>query len=387
MKNILLIFLFFSLIFEGCISSRKQIQRGNYDAAIYVSAKKLLRKPEKEKEIINLDKAYKYAMQKDNERIVFLKKGGQPDIWEEVFSIYENMKNRQEKVRILPQNVLTAIGYKFQDFDNEIIEARKKAADFLYTYSIKLLQNNDKASARQAYDQLLRVKNYYASYKDVDTYLQKASQLGTTYILFTMKNNTGIPLPPSFETELQKISLYDLNSEWLRFETVKQDDRNYEYIILLNITLIDVSPEGLKETHYSEKKEIADGFKYVYDAHGNVMKDSLGNDIKTPKTKIINCDIIETQQHKAVTISGTLDFIDLNNSQVIKTDPISSQFFFDHLFAVAQGNWDALRPETKEKLNSRPLPFPNDFEMILNAGSIIKDISRKIISQNKNLIY
>ena len=85
-----------------------------------------------------------------------------------------------------------------------------------------------------------------------------------------------------------------------------------------------------EKTNYSEKKEIADGFKYVYDAHGNVMKDSLGNDIKTPKTKIINCDIIETQQHKAVTISGTLDFIDLNNSQVIKTDPISSQFFFDH---------------------------------------------------------
>jgi len=387
MKNIFLIILIFNLFTGGCISPRKQIQRGNYDTAINVSVKRLQRKPNKEKEIINLDKAYKYAMQRDNDRISFLRKSGQPEIWEEIFLTYADMKNRQEKVRVLPQNVLTAIGFRFQDYDNDILEAKKKAAEFLYAQSLKLLETKDKGNARLAYDQLLRVKSYYSTYKDVDLYIQKALDLGTTYILFTMKNNTGIPLPPSFETELQRISLSDLNSKWLRYETVKTEEINYDYIILLNIRVIDVSPEALKETHYTESKEIPDGFQYVLDAHGNVMKDSLGNDIKTPKTKIISCNVIETQQNKAVTISGTLDFINLNNSQVIKTDPVTSQFFFDHLYAEAQGNFEALKPETREKLNLRPVPFPNNFDMILRAGDIIKDISRNIIIQNQNIIY
>jgi len=387
MKTSFIFLITLALLLNACVSSRKQFQRGNYDEAIRISVKKLQKKPTKEKEILNLDRAYKYAVQRNIERISFLKKSGQPEVWDEIFSIYAVLKNRQEKVRVLPQNVLNAIGFQLQNYDNDIIEAKKKAAEFLYAHSLKLLENNDKGFARQAYDQLIKVKSYYSTYKDVDVYIQKALQLGTTYVLFTMKNNTGIPLPPSFESELQKISLTDLDSKWLRFETKKVNGRDYDYIILLNMRVIEASPEGLKEVHYTESKEVPDGFQYALDSHGNVMKDSLGNDIKIPKTKTISCNIIETQQNKAVTISGSIDFINLSTTQVIKTDPITSQFFFNHMFAVAQGNLEALKPETKEKLNLRPLPFPTDFDMILKAGEIIKDMSRNIILQNRRIIY
>jgi len=387
MKTILYTNLIFILLLSGCISSKRQIQKGNYDIAIKNSVKKLHKKPHKEKEIINLDKAYKFAMQRDNERINFLRKSGQPDIWEEIFLLYEKMKRRQELVRVLPVNVLNAIGFKMQDFDNDIIEAKKKAAEFMYAHAQKLLENKDKTSARLAYEQLIKVKSYFSTYRDVDAMMQKALLTGTTYVLFTLRNNSGIPLPSSFETELKKISLTDLNAKWVRYETQKIDNRNYDYIILLNIRIIDVGPDGLKEIHYTESKEVADGFQYVLDANGNVMKDSLGNDIKIPKTKIISCNVIETQQQKAVTLSGTIDFIDLSNTQTICTDPITSQFFFNHVSAIAQGNLDALKPETIEKTKLRPLPFPNDFEMILRAGDIIKEMSKNIISHNRNIIY
>jgi len=387
MKKSIIFLIAATLFLSACVSSRKHIQKGHYDEAIRICVKKLHKNPNKAKHIENLDRAYKYAMQKDNERITFLKKSGQPDIWEEVFLIYEKMKIRQEKVRVLPMNILNTIGFKHQDFDADIIEAKKKAADYLYTNSVMLLETKDKTNARIAYEQLLRVKSYFSVYRDVDSYLQKALNLGTTFIIFSMKNNTGVPLPPSFETELQKISLADLNSKWLRYETVKVAGRDYDYVILLNIRIIDVSPDALKEVHFAETKEVDDGFKYVLDANGNVMKDSLGNDIKIPITKIISCNVIETQQNKSVLITGTLDFINLNTQQVIKTDPITSQFFFQHTSATANGNFDALKPETKEKLKIRPMPFPNDFEMILNAGDIIKDVARNIIRQNRHIIY
>lgn len=387
MKKLIFLPVIMALLISSCVSSKKQIRKGRYDAAVKTSVRKLHKKPSKEKEILNLDRAFKYANQNDLERINFLRLSGQPEIWEEVFGIYARMKDRQNLVRALPTSVLTAIGFQLINYDNEIVEAKKKAAEFLYAHSLRLLENKDKQSARQAYTELKRVKSLFATYKDVDKYIQESIYMGTSFALFIMKNNTGIPLPPSFERELQKMSLTDLNTMWVKYETIKTSNVNYDYNIVLNIRVIDVSPDALKEVHFEETKKVPDGFEYVLDGNGNVMKDTLGNDIKVPKTKIISCKVIETQQNKAVTISGTLDFINTRTGQVIKTDGITSQYFFEHLSAMANGDIEALKPETKEKLKLRPLPFPNDFEMILGAADIIKDMSSNIIRQNRNLIY
>ncbi len=385
MKTTATLFIIIALTFTGCISSKKLLQQEEYDLAISNSVHKLKRKPDKEKEINILSQAYKLANQKDLDNITFLKKTGEPDIWDKIFSTYFSMKIRQEKVKVLPQSLLDLIGYKYVNYDEEIIEAKKKAAAYYYTYAQTLLKENLRSKARLAYDDLQKVKEYYNSYKDTDSLMSVAIEKGTANVLFKIKNQSPILLPADFEAELTKISMTDLNKLWINYDVNEVKSRSYAYVILVNIKGIDVSPESVKEIHYTETREVADGFTYKLDDKGNVVKDSLGNDIKVPKYRTLRCEVIETQKKKSAIITGTIDYINNETNQLIKTDPVTAQTFFENSYFATNGDILALKDETKNKLNNKPMPFPPNPAMIIQAGGIMKGMVKDIIWKNTYL--
>ncbi len=379
-----------SIFIISCTSSSKLMKSGNYDAAIHKSVKKLKHKKQNDNEVVVLEQAYQKANDRDRDRISFLKKEGKPDNWDEIFVIYSKMSQRQEMIKpLFPLRVTVQnreAHFDIVNYDDEIIQAKKNATEYFYAHALSLLDKKSKTDARKAYSELLKVKSYTPNYKDVEKELVRAKNLGTSYVLFKMKNTTGIPLPPSFEDELTKISLAELNGEWLSYYTHETKGWDYDYTIIVNMKNINVSPEGIKETRYTETKIVPDGFQYVLDSHGNVKKDSLGNDMKTPKTKTISCDILETYQSKKAIIAGTLDYINNNSGQLIKTDPIASEKFFEYSSSVANGDINALKAETKAKLGNRPVPFPPGFDMLLQAGQTLKDMVKNIIYNNKGII-
>ncbi len=367
------------------------MQSGNYDSAIQVSLRKLKGKKKSEKEMLVLEEAYKKANDRDKEKVSYLNKEGNPENWNTIFNTYSGMKNRQDQIKpILPLYITSQnrnANFEIKNYDDEIIQAKKNAAEYKYAHALSLLDKKDKTSARDAYNELLAVKNFYANYKDVDAKINLARNMGTSYVLFKMQNNTGTPLPPNFEDELTKISLTELDADWIRYHTHRTNGISYDYNIIVNMKNISVSPEAVKEIQYTESKTVPDGYQYVLDAHGNVKKDSLGNDIKIPKTKVISCNVEETYQNKKATIAGTLDYMNNGNKQLIKTDPIAADNFFEYRSAVAYGDVNALKPETKEKIGRRPVPFPPSFDMILQAGQTLKGMVKTIILNNKGVLY
>ncbi len=367
------------------------MQNGAYDAAIQNSVSKLHGKKHKEKEIIVLEEAYLKANNRDSEKIAYLKKEGSPDSWNDVYLIYSQMNKRQEIIKpLLPLHLTNQnrdAKFDIINYDSEIISAKKNAAEYLYTHALSILDKKNKTEARNAYNELIKVKDLFNNYRDVDAELNRARNLGTSYVLFKMENTTGVPLPPSFEEELTKISLAELEGDWLKYHTRRIKELTYDYTILVNMKNIDVSPEAIKEINYTESKVIPDGFQYVLDAHGNVKKDSSGNDIKVPKTKTISCNVSENYQNKKAIIAGSLDYIDNSTNQLLKTNPIASENFFEYRSAIAIGDITALKPETKEKIGRRPVPFPSGFDMLLKAGETLKGMVKNIVYSNKAIFY
>lgn len=386
MKKIFTLIIPIAIIISGCTSSNKLMQKGRYDQAINKSVKKLLKNPEKMKELTVLANSYKLATQKDLDNITFLKKTGEPDIWDKIFATYSLMKLRQEKIKVLSDDILTKMGYEYVNYDSDIIEAKKKAAEYFYVHAQTLLAMNDRDNARKAYYELLKVKNYYASYRDCDSLLTSALNKGTAHVLFKIQNATSIPLPADFESMLTKISMADLNQLWIKYDTKQVEGRDYAYVILMNIKTIDVSPEYIKEIQYTETKEVQDGYTYVLDSLGNVMHDSLGNDIKTPKYKTITCIVTETQQKKTAIIGGTLDYLSAETEDLIKTDAVTAETCFENYFATANGDLDALSDETKKKIGNTFVPFPAAPSMILQAGEVLKDMVKDIVWKYKSLL-
>jgi hypothetical protein len=174
-----------------------------------------------------------------------------------------------------------------------------------------------------------------------------------------------------------------LNSEWVNY--TKKDIKT-DYDIILDLQRVILSPELIKETEYTETKKIRQGWEYVLDENGNVMKDSLGNDIKKPKYVTISCVVRQTTQRRNVDLYAKIKYINNINKAIIKSIPVKSNFFIENVFAVANGDLRALKPETKKLLNNRPVLMPDDIGMIYQAGKSMREAVISQLKANKSII-
>ena len=375
-----------SLMLVSCVSSSKKLQQGNYDNAISKSMKVLMKTPKDQEETEIIKRAYSLANYADQDVIDRLKLSGQPDIWDEVLSRLNSLASRQERVERLPGQVLNKIDLMHIDYNKEISQSKLKAADYFYAHGVELLKNKDRLSARQAYTEFTRAKGYYPNYKDVDSKIIESLNLGTNSVLFHFQNLSRVMVPRDFEADLLKISLQSLNRQWLTFYTREDENRFYDFTIFLNLKAIELTPESLRVVIYDEEKTVDDGFQYILDSKGNVKRDSLGNDIKIKKYKTIKCHVKETQMEKLAKVSGTIDFYDNRDGQLVQSQNISTESSFNHRYAQVTGDLVTMSENTRKLINIKPLPFPSDLQLIANTAENLKRIAKEYVSQNYQLL-
>lgn len=387
-KSIVLIFAA-TILISGCGSSKKQLERGNYDAAIATAVKQLRRDPDDAKQIATLERSYKIVNDQDNERIRFLKMEGKPQNWDEIYLVYKRLSDRQALVRtVLPLNTGNrTVEFPNVDYLPEMISAKRKSADFYYAHGNELMKNGLKESYRQAFAEFVRAKEYVGDYEGIDNKIQEAKYLGMSRVFVSLQNTTPIKFPKDFEEDLLTVDLQALNSEWVEFHTLNLDDNiRYDYFINVNVRNIAVSDNQTAQRDSVIRREVEDGFSYQLDKKGNVMKDSLGNDIKVKKYKTLQCALISTIQTKACRIDGDIEIIQTNPNKVIKKDPIGAQSNFEHISARALGDLGALNATQIERTKSQIVPFPSDIEMVLRCSESLKMAIRGSIQSNRRLI-
>lgn len=367
----------------SCTSSKKMLIRGQYDAAIRKSAKKIKKKPDNLRQIDVFTEAYRLANQRDLDRIEYLKKEGNPANYNEIYNLYVALKERQEVAKSLPP---IGVNFEWRNYDDEMIMFKNKAAEYSYARGEQLLQQGTRQAAREAYYEFFNVKKLMYNYRDVDQKLNEAKFLGTSNVLFKMENNSQTALPKGFWEEVSKITVKELNQEWVNFDNYNDTNKYYDYFIILNINNIVIGPDMVKENPITETKKIQDGFEYVLDEKGNVKKDSLGNDIKVPKYKTISCTVLQTEQKKAVTVTGSVDIYNTYDKQLLRSVPVKADAFFENYFSrVVTGDPAALSEKTKKTLGGQFMPFPATPDMIMRATDTVKELTKQAILDNKHL--
>jgi hypothetical protein len=376
--------LLLALFLTSCTSSKKMLERGQYDRAIDRSTEKLMKRPNNTKELEVLHEAYELANMFDRERIEFLELEGREESWVEIYQLYEQLNIRQNKVRRLPSQIRNQ--FTFYNYDREIIDSKAAAADVSYRRGLEFLERGDKFSARQAWLEFETASQIYPGYEDTDLLLEQALQKGSNYALFLVENNSGMILPEFFDSELRKVSLRNRSTQWLTFDTYENEHIEYDYIVVLNINEIQFSPERVEHRTYSESKEIKDGLRYELDRNGNVKKDSLGNDIRVPNIVTVTADITESSQLKTALVSGAIDFFELQTDQLIRTENISVEAVFNNRFGSFSGSEKALSEETVRMIGGRELPFPSNEVMLLDAAELLKERAVAAIIQNRRIL-
>lgn len=312
MKRIAPFIFILTIILSGCGSSKKQLQKGNYDAAIGKAVKQLRKDPTDIKQIEILNQSYKVANDRDNERVRFLKMEGRPNNWDEIYMVYSALSNRQSLVRTVTPLSMNgrSVDFPYVDYMPEMVNAKRKAADFYFAHGNELMKSNIKESYREAFMEFIRAKEYVA-----------------------------------------------------------------------------VSPDQTVQRDSVIKRAVEDGFTYVLDNKGSVMRDTSGNDIKLTKYKTLQCALVETIQSKACRIDGDVEVIQMTPDKVLKKDPIGAQSNFEHISSRALGDTQALNAKQLERTKTDPAPFSTDIEMVVRCSETLKMAIRGAIQNNRRFIF
>ena len=390
MKRIVPLIFILTIILSGCGSSKKQLEKGNYDAAIQKAVKQLRKDPNDVKQIDILSQAYKVSNEQDNERIRTLKMEGKPNNWDEIYLVYKSLNDRQSLVRtVTPLNANgRSVDFSYVDYVPDMVNAKRKAADFYYAHGTDLMKSNIKESYRQAYAEFLRAKEYVGDYEGIDNKIQESKIQGMSRVLITIQNTSILKFPKEFEDDLLALDLPRLNSEWVEYHTQNlNENTQYDYFVNVNVKNIAVSPDQSVQRDSVIKRDIEDGFSYVLDKKGNVMRDSLGNDIKQKKYKTVQCALVETMQSKACRIDGDIEVIQMNPNKLLKKDPIGAQSNFENISSRALGDIQALNANQLARTKRQIVPFPTDLEMIMRCSDNLKSAIRGAIQNDRRFIY
>jgi hypothetical protein len=390
MKKIILSIFILTILLAGCGSSKKQLQKGNYDAAIDKAVKSLRKDPDDSKQADILTQSYRIANEQDNERIRFLKMEGRADSWDEIYLIYKALNDRQSLVRtVAPLNINgKTVDFTYIDYMPEMVGAKRKAADFYYAHGNELMKVGIKDSYRQAYNEYVRAKQYVGDYEGIDNKIQDAKYLGMSRVLISIRNSSVLKFPPDFEQDLLALDLPRLNSDWVEYHTqTLNENTKFDYFVNVNVKNIAVSPDQTIQRDSVIKRDVEDGFKYILDKKGNVMKDSLGNDIKEKKYKTLQCALVETIQTKACRIDGDIEVVQVNPDKVVKKDPIGAQSNFENISSRALGDVGALNQQQLDRTKSTVVPFPTDIDMVIRCSESLKMAIRGAIENDRRFIY
>lgn len=380
-----------ALLLSACGSTTKSLQSGNYDAVVNKTVKKLIKKPNAD-DASEMDRAYRLANERDLERIKYLKTENNPDSFDEIFSRYNMLKERQRQVRtVTPMTVDgQTYSYEYVDYDAEMIASKRKAADYFYNNGKGLLENAlQKEDYREAYYQLEKASEYSGGqFEGIDALIYEARMKGISRVIVEVANQSPLQLPPMVEEDLISFDTRGLGNEWVEYHFKNVDENiTYDYAVFVKLLTIMVSADGVKDTDQIFTKNISNGFDYVLDANGNVMEDTAGNDIKVQKFKEINCTLIETHQFKDVEIRGEVEILSMNPDRLIQKEPFGATNHFEHFSARSIGDEGALTEEALTMAQQEKIPFPTDVDMVMLCTETIKPAIRNAIYANKQYIH
>jgi hypothetical protein len=376
---------------SGCKSAQKQIESGNYDAAINHCVKNLAGKKKKKDDlVVGLERAFERAQERDLNRLEAYQRTNTIDSWDKAYDIAVMIQKRQEKVSpLMPLRSQKGYRARFDmvDAQNMVSQAREKSCQLRYVAAEGLLskadREGDRASARDAYYVLEDLeKKYGRGYRDCQHLMSNALRLGATNIAFSVSNQTDQIIPMSVENDLLTLSARDMNTLWRKFDTsTSQNASAYQYRARFILEDIQISPEFVRENRYTDEADIKDGWEYVLDKLGNVRKDSTGRDIRRDKMVRVRADILEMNQRKTARVLGTVKIFDESGKRLLDSCPISTEVVFDHVSMTFRGDERALSDRTRCNLGRTPVPFPTHRDLMqLAANQLHPQVSEALRS-------
>ncbi len=352
------LFSIMALVFCSCTFQVFGQSTAEFDREIHRIIDKLKQYPGRTKDLGALATAYREAVAVDQAHIRELLKSGQPDIWPDLYGTYRKMENRQQDILSLPESTWKNAGIEMMDLSDPLAESKYKAGSYYYAHAQKLLSTGEPSDARLAYEELFQLARIYDQYKEMDKLIRKAVVTGATSMEFELQNRTGRVISNQMVSQLETIVVDFMRASRAQVPDKEVSTGSLAFRMRIVLDQIQIGSDQIRELEYAEERDRLEN---------NQVVDTL------------KCTVREYRQLKKATLTGAIEYLDLQRDQVINRVPVSVESVFINAYAYLQGDPQAAGETTRALLNSRKVEYPSDEQMTRDVtGEFVKK-SREVI--------
>ena len=360
-------FIFLCTIFLfSCKSAEKLYNKGRYDEAVMLAAKKLQKKPGNAELLNVLQDAYRFAVNGHESNIRNLANSNSDLRWEHIYSEYQQLQALYEAIRRSP-SVYDIV--QPTDYSSYLATYKEEAGNARYERGLELMDQDNKQSYRQAYYEF-----------------QKALALKPGDLSIKQK------MQESYENAVTNVVIQPLNRFGYQYTNYDFDYRNFNYEILRYLNnnkgqfVRYYSPSEARSGHlktdnpvemrfsdvnigrYRDQRRTREVSKQVVSKEIIISKDSVVREYTTVKAKIITT--IRTINADGLLQATVRDYYDRR----IWNDTYRGEYSWTYSFATYTGDERALSDEDKKLINQREQWPPSNDEII---RIIMEEIQRK----------
>jgi len=367
MKPNLYSFIFIcSILLLSCQSAEKLYNKGRYDEAVVLAAKKLQKKPGNADLVNILQDAYRFAVNGHESNIRNLANSNSDLRWEHIFSEYQQLQGLYEAIRRSP-SVYDIV--RPTDYSSYLATYKEEAGNARYERGLELMDQGNKQSYRQAYYEF-----------------QKALALKPGDL------STKQKMQESFENAVTNVVILPLNRFGYQYTNYDFDYRNFNYEMLryLNINKgqfvryyspseagsgqlrtdnsVEMRFSDVNIGRYHDQRNTREVSKQVVAKEIVISKDSVIREYITVKAKI-------TTTTRTIKADGLLQATVRDyNDRRIWNDTYRGDYSWTYSFATYTGDERALSDEDKKLINQREQWPPSNDQII---RIIMEEIQRK----------
>ncbi len=355
--------------------ANKSMEKGDYDAAFNLAVQKLSEdkfKKSNQELIPTLQTAFNKARERDLKKIKRLRKQEKSiENLKQIYALYTDLDIRQDDVNsLLP---LTYNGrdvvFDLKDYSKEIEQSKTEYSDKLFSEANRLMKGSKK-QARQAYQYYNDLDFVNPGYiGNLGQLIDQAKIKGSTLVLIKVENHIPKVVNKDDITELTRISESNMSNEWVIYHNKPQSGMKYDYEVTYELDHYNITPEQLNSETVQQEKQISDGWEYVYDENGNVLKDENGNDVKKEKIITVHATVKLFQQLRIAQIDGKLKIKNLHTNALKLQQPIQSEAKFENVFGVYEGDPRAIDTKYHKVLQNKELLFPKEADFVKYASA------------------
>lgn len=363
------------LIGFSCKTASKLYEKGNYDEAVELAAKKLQKDPDDPKLLNIIQSSYQYAVNDHENRIAATAAGNNELKWESMYYEYASLQKMYDAIYKVPA-VFDIV--KPTNYSSYLITYSEKAADVRYDRGISFMQRYDKQSYRNAYREFQAALNFKPGDRDAIQKMDEAYDYAVTNVVILPMQQQGGYVYSSytvggnnFDDQMIRSLQYNSGNEFVKFYSAwdaRSKNIRVDQQVDMRLATMDIGRYHDYRTTRKVSKEI-------------VVKETVYKpDSIIKEYAKVYAEITTTRRTMSSTALLQVSVRDANGGW-LWNDNFNSNHNWSTEFASYTGDARALSETDKQLINKREEYGPGEQEII---RCMLDEISNNALYRIKN---